>query len=404
MKKRLLFVTQYLHTGGAEKSLLTLLSELDYDKYEVDLLLFDHSGKLFGLVPPEVRVLPPLFPSFTMPLAPSIPYLLRQRQFRLLVGKVLAALFGRTGRGKGVGKRWAVYRHALPKQKAYYDAAISYLDFFCNYYVAEKVHASRKILYNHMDYGYSQAQGWPCPEMERRSFGQCDYIVTVAESARDSLVSHFPEFSRQIKVIHNRVSESAVRKMAQEPVPGAEEPFAGITVVTVARLGDEKGVRLALEACRILAREGYPVRWNLIGAGPLAGELRERACELGLAGTFRLLGEQGNPYPFMQRADIYVQPSKTEAHCIAVEEALALARPVVVTDIPSFRRQIEPGETGLLVPVTPEGIAAGVRQLIDQPELRARLTRNLEQGGSRHAGELAKFCLLLEGELYEAAL
>ncbi|MNI94218.1 hypothetical protein D3C73_1522820 [compost metagenome] len=56
------------------------------------------------------------------------------------------------------------------------------------------------------------------------------------------------------------------------------------------------------------------------------------------------------------------------------------------------------------MPVTPEGIAAGVRQLIDQPELRARLTRNLEQGGSRHAGELAKFCLLLEGELYEAAL
>ncbi|WP_058301194.1 glycosyltransferase [Gorillibacterium timonense] len=404
MKKRLLFVTQYLHTGGAEKSLLTLLSELDYDKYEADLLLFDHSGKLFPMVPPEVNVLPPLFPSFTMPLGASVPYLLRERKYRLLTGKVMAAALGRTGKGKGVGKRWAVYRHALPRQKTYYDAAISYLDFFCNYYVAEKVQASRKILYNHMDYGYSQEQGWPCPEMERRSFGKCDYIVTVAESARDSLASHFPEFSRQIRVIHNRVSETAVREMAREPVPEAEDSFAGITIVTVARLGDEKGVRLALEACRLLDQEGYPIRWNLIGGGPLESELKQRAEELGLSERFRLLGEQANPYPYMSRCDIYVQPSKTEAHCIAVEEALALSRPVVVTDIPSFRKQIDDGETGILVPVTPEGIASGIRQLIDQPELRVELTDRLERSGSRHAGELAKFCLLLEGEFYETVV
>lgn len=408
MKKRLLFVTQYLHTGGAEKSLLTLLSELDYDRYEVDLLLFDHSGKLFPMVPPEVNVLPPLFPSFSMPVGQAVPFLLKERRYRLLYGKLAAALVGKTGKGKNVGKRWAVYRRALPRQKTYYDAAISYLDFFCNYYVAEKVKAGRKILYNHMDYGYSERQGWPCPKMERKSFGKCDYIVTVAESARDSLTSYFPEFSRQIRVIHNRVSETAVRELAQEPLPpeaaADDASFAGITVATVARLGDEKGVRLALEACRILRDEGYPVRWNLVGAGPLADELRQRAEELELTGRFRLLGEQANPYPFMSRCDIYVQPSKTEAHCIAVEEALALFRPVVVTDIPSFRKQIEDEATGLVVPVTAEGIASGIRRLIDRPELRAELEENLRSGGDRHAGELAKFCLLLEGEAYEAVV
>jgi len=408
MKKRLLFVTQYLHTGGAEKSLLTLLSELDYDRYEVDLLLFDHSGKLFPLVPPEVNVLPPLFPSFTMPVGEAVPYLLRERRFRLLGGKVMAALLGRAGKGKGVGKRWAVYRRALPTQKTYYDAAISYLDFFCNYYVAEKVRAGRKILYNHMDYGYSERQGWPCPAMERRSFGKCDYIVTVAESARDSLASYFPEFTRQMRVIHNRISEKAVRELAREPLPpepaAAGSSFAGITVATVARLGDEKGVWLALAACRILLAEGYPVRWNLIGAGPLAEELNQRAEALGIADSFRLLGEQANPYPFMSRCDIYVQPSKTEAHCVAVEEALALCRPIVVTDIPSFRRQIEDGETGLIVPVSPEAIASGIRRLIDRPELRAGLTESLSRLGSRHSGELAKFCLLLEGESYETVV
>ncbi|UQZ85702.1 hypothetical protein SK3146_04991 [Paenibacillus konkukensis] len=73
MKKKLLFVLQYLHTGGAEKSLITLLESLDYRKYEVDLLLFDHSGALFTMIPPQVNVLPPLFPYYSMPLREAFP-------------------------------------------------------------------------------------------------------------------------------------------------------------------------------------------------------------------------------------------------------------------------------------------------------------------------------------------
>ena len=57
MKKRLLFVIDSLPCAGAEKSLVTLLSRLDYEKYEVDLQLFAYGWTLDELVPKQVNFL-----------------------------------------------------------------------------------------------------------------------------------------------------------------------------------------------------------------------------------------------------------------------------------------------------------------------------------------------------------
>ncbi|ULL13910.1 glycosyltransferase [Paenibacillus sp. H1-7] len=395
MKKKLLFVTQYLHTGGVEKSLLTLLSDLDYEKYDVDLLLFDHSGVLFHMVPSRVNILPPLFACYSTPLTQAVPQLVKEGRFRLLAGKLLAAVAGKLSKGVGVGARWSVYRHALPNLRTHYDVAISYLDFFCNYYVAEKVIADKKIVYNHMDYAYSQLQGWPCPRLERKSFLISDYIVTVAETARKSLEGYFPEFAQKMRVIKNRVSADTVHKMSNEP--GFTDESKGIRIVTVARLTEEKGVWFALDTCAKLVREGYDIRWYLIGNGPLRGELEAKSRELGLEKNFMLLGEKQNPYPFMKGCDIYVQPSKTEAHCIAVEEAIALYRPIVVTDIPSFKQQIVDGETGLIVQANIDGLAEGIKKLFHSLELRQQLSAHLSLITNRHQEEMNKFYQLIEG-------
>lgn len=58
-KKKILFVLDSLRIGGAEKSLITLLSLLDYEKYEVDLQLFSYDGAFMQWIPQEVNILPP---------------------------------------------------------------------------------------------------------------------------------------------------------------------------------------------------------------------------------------------------------------------------------------------------------------------------------------------------------
>ena len=60
MKKSILFSIDSLHCAGAEKSLTTLLSLIDYSKYDVDLMMFGHGGALEALAPNEVNILKPL--------------------------------------------------------------------------------------------------------------------------------------------------------------------------------------------------------------------------------------------------------------------------------------------------------------------------------------------------------
>jgi glycosyltransferase involved in cell wall biosynthesis len=396
VKKQILFVTQYLQTGGIEKSLLTLLSDIDYDQYDVDLLLFDHSGVLFKLIPPQVNILPPLFETFSTPLSQAALELIKKRKYRLLIGKILAAGLARFSSGVGTGIRWRVYRNILPKQIKHYDVAISYIDFFCNYYVTEKVSAKRKIVYNHMDYAYSENNGWLCPNLERKSFSECDYIVTVAETAKKSLESFFPEYANKIQVIHNRVSPNTVRAMANETnIDKGFKESKNIKIVTVARLVDEKGVFFALEACKILIDQGYAISWYMIGNGPLFHVLKLKSVEWVIDKNFILLGEKENPYPYMKECDIYVQPSKTEAHCVAVEEAIALSCPIVTTDIPSFRTQIQEGETGMIVHADPKALAEGIKKLIESKVLRNRLSVNLKNLNGRNQEELEKFLKLI---------
>lgn len=55
MKKKLLFINGHLQSGGVEKSLLDILTHLDYRRYEVDLLLLEAWGDYAPELPKEVH-------------------------------------------------------------------------------------------------------------------------------------------------------------------------------------------------------------------------------------------------------------------------------------------------------------------------------------------------------------
>lgn len=64
---RKIFITAHsMEIGGAERSLLGLLENIDYKKYQVDLFLLRHSGELITSVPKEVNLLPECLSYSTM--------------------------------------------------------------------------------------------------------------------------------------------------------------------------------------------------------------------------------------------------------------------------------------------------------------------------------------------------
>ena len=87
---------------------------------------------------------------------------------------------------------------------------------------------------------------------------------------------------------------------------------------------------------------------------------------------------QSNPYPYIRQADLYVQPSRFEGHCVTVMEARILAKPILATTT-AAEEQLVDGLTGKLCPPDSASIAAAIQGLYAAPEELSRYRAALEQ-------------------------
>jgi len=158
-------------------------------------------------------------------------------------------------------------------------------------------------------------------------------------------------------------------------------PGSALVVGTVGRLTEGKGVETLLETAAIVIQELRrrspsptllpPLYWLLIGDGDLAGVLKERALQLGIADRVLFIGPRTDIEEIYPCLDLFVCPSLWEGLSTAILESMASGVPVVATDIPGNRQIIQDQVNGWLVPAAdPESLAKAVVRAIDQPALR----------------------------------
>ena len=391
MKKKLLFVIPSLHSGGAEKSLISLLQALDYTQYDVDLFLFRREGLFLPLVPPEVRVLDAGedYRMFDGDARAATRFFLKRGKFVTVLRRYLYARAMRLPQAQRVEQSWKYLSSMLPHLSGY-DDAIAYLEGTSTYYVMDRVRALRKIVYLHIDYDFIQESA----AMDTPYYQRADALVSVSEGCCDKAVQYFPFLKGRVVYLANIVSPAFIRRMAQED---AVFPDAGDSTIllTIGRLADQKRLDRAVRACAILHRRGLDVHWYVIGTGLLENALREQARAEGVEDRFILLGERSNPYPYIRLCDVYVQTSQYEGKSIAVDEAKCLAKPIVVTNFETVYDQITDGVNGVIVPMEPEAIADAIERLLHAKETRETLSRNLRAEKVGTEEEVQKFCALL---------
>ena len=392
MKKRLLFVHPSLHFGGAEKSLQTLLCTIDYDRYEVDLLLFRPEGELLKLLPPQVRVLPLCADAqtFSLPLRESAARFLRQGKPALALAR---ARFSRAVRGhlptRMLEQRgWKYQKRAFVPLPQVYDAAIAYLEGSPVWFCADCVQAKKKIAVIHSDYRKLEMDA----AFDDAYFARFDVLAGVSDACADVLRECFPQHRDKIRVLENIISPDVLREQSVRDA-GFDDGYTGLRVLTMGRLDAPKGIDLALEACRMLA-DAADFRWYVLGDGPQRALLTERIAQYGIGDRFCLLGAKLNPYPYLAQCDVYVQPSRFEGKSIALEEAKCFAKPILTTDFTTVRDQITDGETGCVAQIDPADIAEKLRTLLTDRSLRARLSARLrDYAGNR--SEIEKFYAMI---------
>lgn len=100
--------------------------------------------------------------------------------------------------------------------------------------------------------------------------------------------------------------------------------------MSIGRLAYQKGFDLGIEVIEKLCKEGYAIKWYIIGEGNQRTELEQKISESIYAKeSIVLLGQQINPYPYLKMCDIYFQPSRHEGYGIAVAEARVFCKPIV---------------------------------------------------------------------------
>ncbi|MBT2699448.1 glycosyltransferase [Bacillus sp. ISL-40] len=388
MKKTILFVMNKLICGGAEKSLISLLETIDYSQYEVDLLLFKQEGLFLNKVPKQVNLLeePFGYKYFDMPIKTAIIDNVTKGRLDIAISRILAGYIFKNEKNKARCEQrvWKYISKSLNTMDKRYDIAIGFLEKNPIYFCVDKVDAEKKIGFIHSDYDMLGMD----PKIDKYYFEKLSKIVTVSEESANILKRKFLNLSSKIQVMHNIVAPRVIKKLALESVNKIQSNT--ITIISVGRLHYAKGYDLAIGACELLIKNGYDIKWFIIGEGEEREKLEQLIKNKGLKKNFILIGMQENPYPYVREADIFVQSSRFEGKSIAIDEAKILQKPIVVTNFNTAKDQITNMVNGIIVDIDSQSIYEGIKTIINDDELKERLKSNLENESLGTESEITK--------------
>ena len=267
MKKKILFMVSSMNIGGVEKSLLSLLSVIPKDKYDVTILTLEKKGGFLGYIPSHIRIEEATWFKDIKPIIMESPQSTLKRY--LAKGKLfkIPSFVYSYYKSKNTGDRYIYYKNILksiPDNEEIYDVAIAYAGptEIIDAYIGYKVNAKKKIGWIHFDISKHNIN----EKLYKTLYEKFNKIFVVSNEANKKLNEIIPNTVGKSEVLLNIISKDLVCNMASEEID-FDDKFDGIKIVTVGRLSREKGQDLAINALLKLKQDGYKVRWYCVGEG-----------------------------------------------------------------------------------------------------------------------------------------
>jgi len=197
-----------------------------------------------------------------------------------------------------------------------------------------------------------------------------DCIVAISESIRSQLQAGGVPASR-IRTVYEGINVS-LYPPRQKPV--WRRPGEPRLIGTVAHLSAEKGLFYLVEAAARIPDVKSRMRFVIVGEGRCRAALEEQVEVRGLRKCFYFAGFQTAPSEYLRQFDLFVLPSLSEGLSSAILSAMALALPVIATDVGGIPELVRNGENGILVPAAdPLALAEAISRLADDPERAFRM-------------------------------
>ena len=312
MKKIAIFQRNF-KVGGIQKALLNILNDIDYTQCEVDVFVYDDST-FFDM--PENENLHYIFMK-------PYPFLSRLVYFNLL--RAFAS---------------------KPKTDKEYDIAIDF-DSYCPECAvgAISVRAKKRIMWIHNDVEIKQRNEfkyrvlWHFFKAKMKYY---DEFAAVSPGIIDGFRRVSGIYDKKITAIPNHINTAEIFEKAKLPVEFKVDP-ANYNLCTMGRICHQKGFDILMNYMAQVHAARPDIHLYLLGDGPDREKLTAQIARLGLQDTVTLLGNQPNPFPYVDQMDGFVLTSRYEGQGLVIWEAKTLGLELFITD---NLEKYNPGITG----------------------------------------------------------
>jgi glycosyltransferase involved in cell wall biosynthesis len=181
---------------------------------------------------------------------------------------------------------------------------------------------------------------WTQERLLEISVRSCTHLVTGTPRVAEYYVRNAGIDPEKIRLLPNSTDGKRFRGVSKaEARKRLGLPARGTVVLFLHRVAPRKGAHFLPEIARRILKDAGPATFLIAGGGPYLEELKRRAGQEGLAGSFDFRGWVPNrDVPIYYRAaDLYLMPSEEEGFPRVLAEAMAAGCPFVAFDVGGVR-------------------------------------------------------------------
>ena len=297
MKKKLLFTAYNLEIGGIEASLINLLDNIDYNKYEVTLILEKKEGSLLNRLNKNVIVKEVKVSNNSISFIRKIINGTRKLKFKL------------TNKNK-------------------YDFSCCYATYSYSGNKLALMGSTNSMIYVHSNYVDLYKNEKDIREFfDTRNIDKFKYITFVSNESKKDFLKYYSDYKEKTKVFNNFIDVDGIIKKSHESI-NEKKPNNKKLFVFVGRL-DDSSKKLG-RAINLIKEIDNTVLW-VVGDGP-DRKMYEREVKINkLDGRVKFFGKKNNPYPYMAISDYIILTSVYEGFPVTYLEAIVLNKEIITT-------------------------------------------------------------------------
>ena len=295
-KRRLLFTAYSLDIGGIETSLINLLDRINYDKYDVVVILEKKQGVLLKRVNKKVSL---------------IEYKVSNNK-NIIIRKC-KNYFNRI--------KYLIFNYHT------YDFSCCYATYSYAGNILTRISSINNSIYVHSNYKYLYNEDEFKNFFDSRSIDEFKNIIFVSNESKNDFLKTYPQLINKTKVFNNFVDISKIKTLSVEKIDETK-PKGKKLLVFVGRLDDT-----SKKVSRIIniAEKIDDIAVWIIGNGPDKEMYEQEVKEKKLDDKIKLLGMKSNPYPYMDLADYLILTSDYEGFPVVYLEGIVLNKKIITT-------------------------------------------------------------------------